>query len=303
MSEPVWTFNGSAVARTSPLGALWTTSTFTLDDAVPADPEYKSIQLLDSLIPNGFTPHLAPVRNWSLVVEADVSPLAGSDIPAKLRDGWAELLAAFDPTLGVVKLQGARANISAATITRHLFVETLASPSYTPRTASPSGNDEPGAYEGKGGYIVFPIRGRTIFPYWQAAALLTLDTAPATAELAISGSNDTVIISNVGRRWTGCRFVVGSVSGSVTSIQIVNSANGDTFVWSNAGGFANGDYFDLLATTPYAIDRYDSANRFAGTVGDKMRLELGSNTLTSTRGGGSGTCTLSLSWPEYHLTL
>lgn len=301
MSEPVWTFDGSAVARTSSLGAVWTTRLFEIDDAVPSDPNYKEIQLLDSLIPVG-VPHLAPVRNWRLVVEADVSALAGSDISAKLRDGWAELVTAFDPCLGVVKLQSARADVTTATITRHLFVETLSAPSYTPRTGDPKANDAPGAYEGGGGYIVFPVRGRTVFPYWQGASLLTLDTAPATAELAIGAGPDTVTINNAGRRWVGTRFVAGSVSGSVTSIQIVNGANGDTFVWSNAGGFANGDYFDLLATTPYAVDRYDTANVFAGTVGDKMRLEQGSNTLTGTRGAGSGTLTLAVSWPELHLT-
>lgn len=303
MSEPTWTFDGDAVARVSPLGAVWTVSNFTIDPARLADRQHKLVEVIDALVDQG-SAHLAPDRGWELVVEADVSQLAGSDIAAKLRDGWAELTAAFDPCLGVVKLQSERLDSDGATITRYLHVEVTEVPTYTPRTAEGSsapGLKEPGAYEGDGGYIVYTVRGRTLFPYWVGSALLALDTTPAAASLDIGASPDTVTIDNESRRWVGLRAVAGSVAGTLTSWQIVNGANGDTLIVnSTTGGFANGDYMDYLATDPRKKDWLNTT--FGG--GYFLRLEKGSQVLTGTRpgGGGSGTCTLALSWPELYLT-
>lgn len=300
MSQPTWSFNGSAIARTSPLGATWTVSEVTTRTAMLADRQHKHVEMIDGLVDQGAA-HLSPVRDVEFVVEADVSTLSGSDVDAKMADGWAELTTAFDPTLGVVKLQSARLNVSGATITRYLLVELTDVPTLEVRTAKPGNLDDSGAYAGHSGYIVYRAKARTVFPYWIGSALLTLDTAPATAELAIGASPDTVTINNAGRRWVGLRVTFGSVSGSVTSVTIANDVNSDSLIITNAGGFANGDYLDFLATDPRKIDRLDSANRFGGGT-YRMRLETGSQTLTGSRTAGSGTCTLSLSWPELHLT-
>lgn len=299
MSEPTWTLDGSAVERTSPLGATWTVRKFEIDDAELDDPGDKQVQVLDAHVDQG-TPHLSVARDWTLVVEADVSTLPGTDVTAKLYDGWAELATAFDPLIGVVKLQSARLDTSETTITRHLITRLLRGPSYTPRTSDPKQLDAPGAYAGDGGYIVYPVKGRTLFPYWIGSSLLTLDQSAATAELAIGASPDTVVIDNDGARWVGIKATAGSVSGSVTSLKIENGANGDRLAVTNAGGFANGDYLDFLATNPRRPLRSSSAVRFGD--GYFLRLERGSNTLTGTLLEGTGSLVLGLSWPELHLT-
>lgn len=302
MSDPTWSFNGSAIARTSAAGAVWTVASWRVGPAVLAERDHKPDQLNDALIDQG-VPHLDPVREVEIDVEADVSGITGSDIDAKIADGWQELTEAFDPAAGIVKLQSARLNASGATVTRYLLIELTDVPSLTHRTAKPANLDDSGGYAGEGGYIVYKLRGRTVFPYWIGASLLTVDSGAAAAELAISGSTDTVTIDNDSRRWVGVRLRIkaGSVSGSVTSIQFDNGANDDQLIWTNSGGFVAGDYIDWRATDPRKIDRMDSDNRFGGTS-TKMRLEQGSNTITSTRLAGSGTLTVELLYPELHLT-
>lgn len=299
MSEPTWSLDGAAIARTTALGAVWTVKSVTVSSAVVASRDHKYIAVHDALVDQG-TAHLEPARTVEIVVDADVSGLFGSDVDAKLADGWGELVSAFNPeALGVVKLQSSRLDRNGATITRYLLVEVIGVPTLDVRTAKPGGNDESGAYHGHDGYIVYRIVCRTLFPYWIGSALLTLDTAPAAAELDIGASPDTVTISNPGDRWVGQRFVVkaGSVSGTVTEIQIDNAANDDELVWRNAGGFIAGDYLDWFATDPRAKDFSSPAN-----ARGKSRLNTGSNTLTGTRGAGSGTLTLQLSRPELYLT-
>jgi hypothetical protein len=251
-----------------------------------------------------------PQLPWRKQVPADLRRQLAADAEKLVRGEWAlfgwkavEVGAPpcwhRDPTLGVVKLQSARLNVSGATITRHLLVELIGVPTLEVKTAKPSGIDESGAYAGHSGYIVYRARAQTVYPYWIGSALLTQDTAPATAELAISGSNDTVVINNASRRWVGLRVVFGSVSGTVTSVTITNSANSDSLVITHPTGFANGDVLDFLATDPRKIARTNA--RFGGGT-YRMRLETGSQTLTGARTAGTGTCTLTLSWPELHLT-
>lgn len=300
MTAPVWTFNGSAIARTTSGGAVWTVLGYGGGHGQLADRQHKHVEMIDGLIDQGGG-HIAPARDWWVAVKADVSGMSGSDTAAKIQDGWAELTTAFNPLLGVVKLQSARTNVSAAAVTRYILGEVIEVPSYQEFNSEPQGLRESGGYQGAGGYIVYVVRFRTVFPYWIGSALLNQDTAPANAELAISGASDTVTINNASRRWVGIRVLFGSVSGSVTSVTISNDANSDSLIITNSGGFANGDYLDFLATDPRKIDRLDSANRFGGGT-YRMRLETGSQTLTGTRTAGSGTCTLSLSWPELHLT-
>lgn len=301
MSAPVWTVNGSAVARTTSGGAVWTVLGYGGGSAVMDDPGHKRVQLLDADVDQGAR-HLAPGREWWLSIKADVSGMSGSDIPAKIQDAWAELTTAFDPLLGAIKVQSARTDVSAAAVTRYLIADIVDVPPYQEFNSEPRGMKESGGYQGAGGYIVYVVRFRTLFPYFVGSALLTADHSAAAATLDIGASPDTVVIDNNGRRWTGIRIVFGSVSGSVTTVTIGNSANSDSLVISNAGGFANGDYLDFLATDPRVIDRSGSAVRFGGG-NYRMRLEPGSQTLTGTRTAGTGTCTLTLSWPELHLTL
>lgn len=302
MSDPTWSYNGSAIARTTSAGAVWTVASWSIGPAVLDAREHKPDQLNDALIDQG-SAHINPVREIEIDIEADVSGITGSDIDAKIADGWQELTEAFDPAAGVVKLQSARLNASGATITRYLLIELTEVPSLTHRTSRPANLEDSGGYKGNDGYIIYKLRGRTLFPYWIGSALLTVDSGAAAAELAISGSTDTVTIANSSRRWVGVRLRVktGSVSGSVTSIQFDNDANDDQLIWTNAGGFASGDYIDWRATDPRKIDRADTANRFGGTS-TKMRLERGNNTITSTRLAGSGTLTVELLYPELHLT-
>lgn len=306
-AQVTWTFNGSAVARTTSLGAVWTLDPatgyrFDLDPATLAERDHKYIAVHDAMVDQG-SARINPVRNWSLTLLCSVSGMAGSDVTAKLADAWGELQAAFPISGGVVKLQSARADITGATITRFLLVEVTEEPTFALRSGEPAGLAESGAYTGGTGYIVYKVRGRTVFPYWVGSALLTLDGSAAAAELAIGASPDTVTIVNAGRRWTGVRLRVktGSVSGSVTSITFSNGANSDELIWTNAGGFADGDYLDWFATDPRTIDRTDTANRFGGTS-TRMRLDVGSNTLTGTRSAGTGTLTVELLWPALFLT-
>lgn len=298
-----WSVNGSALARTATTGAVWTADPtigyeFKLDGAALAERDHKYVQLLDALVDQGVA-HITPARGGYLRFMCNASAVTGSGAEAKLADAWQELTEAFDIGLGVVKLQASRVNRNGTTITRYLLIEITEVPSFELKMAKP--DEAAGAYAGASGFISYTLRFRTLFPYWIGSALLTLDTAPATAELAIGASPDTVVINNASRRWVGLRVTFGSVSGSVTSVTITNGANGDTLIITNAGGFANGDYLDVLATDPRKIARSGSAVRFG--AGYYCRLETGSQTLTGTRTAGSGTCTLSLSWPELHLTL
>lgn len=300
MSEITWSWDGSAVARTSSLGAVWTVESW---DVKPARPliEHKQVDLLSALVDTVETV-LDPVREWELVVKADVSALTGSVVERKLVAGWEELAEAFNPCGGVAKLQATRKDLAAADVTRYLLGEILDAPSYSPRTAEPKGRAESGGYEGAGGYIIYVVRGRTVFPYWVGSTLLNQDTAPANAELAIGASPDTVVINNASPRWVGVRLDCGSVSGSVTRFSVENAANGDSVIVNNAGPFDNNDYVDLLATDPRKPD-FGTANTFPGPGHVRLRLEPGSNTLTGTRLVGTGTLTLSLSWPSLDLSL
>lgn len=301
MTTPVWTVNGSAVVRTTSGGAVWSVLGYGGGSAVLDDPGHKRVQLLDADIDQG-SRHLSPVREWWLSIKADVSDMSGSDVEAKIQDGWAELNTAFDPLLGTIKVQAARTNVATTAVTRYLLAEIIDVPPYQEFSAEPKGMRESGGYQGAGGYIVYVVRFRTLFPYFVGSALLTQDTTPATAELAIGASPDTVVINNAGRRWVGMRITFGSVSGTVTAVTIANAANSDSLIITHPSGFVNGDYLDFLATDPRVIDRSSSSVRFGGG-NYRMRLETGSNTLTGSRTTGSGTCTLSLSWPELHLTL
>ncbi len=301
MSTITWEWDGSAVARTTALGAEWTVDDYFVSPA-RAVTDHKRVDLLDALIDNTETT-LDPVRDWRLVIRADVSGISAANTRRKLYAGWEELVTAFDPTQGVKKLEATRKDTSGTDVARHLLAEIGEVPSLQIHTADPRGLAESGAYDGEDGYIIYVVRGTTVFPYWVDADLLDQDTAPADAELNIGASPDTVTIDNAGARWVGVRALVGSVSGSVTQWSISNAANSDLLTVSNAGPFANGDYVDMLATDPRKIDRADSANKFTGGGINRLRLDKGSQVLTGSRLAGTGTLTLSLSWPKLSLTL
>lgn len=300
-SEITWTWDGSAVARTSTLGAVWTVLSWRVGPAGSVT-DHKRIELLDALVDSVETT-LDPVRSWELTIKADCSGISAANAERKIIAGWEELAEAFDPTIGVAKLLATRKDTSGSDVSRYLLAEITSVPSYTPKTGEAGdGIKESGAYEGEGGYIIYTVRGTTVFPYWIGSALLNQDTAPADAELAISGSTDTVTIANASPRWVGVRLVVGSTSGSVTRITVANTTNGDSITFDNQGPLADGDYIDFLATDPRVVD--ESADTTYVSAGHtRLRLSPGSNTLQSTRGAGTGTCTLSVSWPSLDLSL
>jgi len=301
-----WKYDGSAIARTTAAGAVWTVDV--PKGGVLRPPtlatDHKYIAILDALV-DVVPSRLHPEREWGLVVRADVSGISAANVERKLAAGWEELATAFDPRLGVVEVECTRKDAAGADVVRHIIAENHTMPSYTPRTADPGGLDAPGAYEGAGGYIVFPIGGKTLFPYWVGSTLLSLDTAPAAAELDISGVADTVTIVNPGNRWAGLRIEVkaASVSGSVTRITVSNAANGDSVVINDAGPFAAADGLDWFASDPRKVAMLGAGTTIVSADVTSIRIEPGSNVLTGTRTLGAGTLTLSLSWPDLRLTL
>ena len=301
MSETTWKWDGSAIERTTALGAEWTVEDWSVDPATIIT-DHKRIELLDALIDNVETT-LNPVRKWKLVIRADVSGISAANTRRKIDAGWEELVAAFDPTQGVKQLEATRKDASGNDVVRHLLAEITEVPSRQIRTAEPKGLAESAGYDG--GYIIYVLRGQTVFPYWIDSALLDQDTSDSDAELAIGASDDTVVIDNDCARWVGLRVAVksGSVSGSVTEFSIENGANGDVLQLKNDGPFADTDWVDYLATDPRKVSRADSATKYTGTGITRMRLEKGEQTLTGSRVAGSGSLTVSLSWPKLSLTL
>jgi len=298
MTLPTWKWGGSAIAQTASSGATWTVHDFRPPVWEPSL-GVKENEVLDAAIDIGAA-HPRPQNECTIVVEVDASAIGASNTDENLHDAWQELTEFFDPLDGVQKLEATRQDAASANVVRHLWCQVIEVPSFRYRTGDPSDQWSAGGYHSASGRIFYPVRLSTMVPYWQIATLDDQDTSPADAELAISGSTDTVTIANAGRRWVGLRIDVSAVSGTVTQVTIDNQTNGTALIVKDTTALANSDYFDWLATDPRAVTKTDSANRWG--LGSNFKLDPGNNTLQSTRDSGTGTCTFSLSWPALHWT-
>lgn len=301
MSDGItWSYDGSAIARTSTLSAVWTVIDWDLSPFT-VKTDHREIQLIDAALPQGDA-HPEIKRKWSVVIKADVSALSGA-VEAKLAAGWHELAQVFEPTNGEKKLQATYDDTGGTPVSRHLIVNINQIDEFKIRQGSPTGTTKSGGYTGEGGYIIFRVEGHTLFPYWIGATLLTLDTGAAAAQLLISGAGaDTVTINNPGDRWCGLKIEFGSSGGgSVSSLTVANGANGDSLALVDSGPFADTDEFDWFCTDPRKVTRA-TTDTHPG-LGSKIRIEPGDNTLTGTRVAGTGATTLTLSWPYLTKTL
>ncbi|MBK8260267.1 MAG: hypothetical protein IPK80_02895, partial [Nannocystis sp.] len=189
-----FTWEGSTVATTRSSGAVWTV----LDHDLPGLSVRPRVQRIDIL--GGEREIYDPLpdypRPWSLTIKAECSGMSGSSDEGKTADAWAEAAAFFAPLAGVGWLGSVRVDAAAAAVSRRLRCNVLEVPPWQVRSGKPGGLS-PGAYPVTGApYIVYVASGDTRFPFYCGTSLLTADTSAAAAELAVSGSTDTVTINN-----------------------------------------------------------------------------------------------------------
>lgn len=300
-----WKWGGTAIADTRASGAVWTVDDYEIGSLV-MEPRVQALQLLDGERET-YAPLPGAARSWRLAININAAAVTGSSPTDESRamDAWEEAAAFFDPLDGEAKLEATRLDSDGASVVRHLRASCLDVPQYRGQGYDPQGLGASGAYLPTGApYLVYVASGMTRFPYWEVATLLATDTAPAAAELDVSGSADTVTINNPGNRWGGLRVVVkaASVSGTVNGFTITNDTHGDVLKITKSTAMAAGEYVDWLATDPRAIDK-TSGWKF-GTGDNRMRIEPGTQTLSIARtGAGSGTLTLQLSWNSLHYSL
>lgn len=297
-----WTWNGVSVAGSRSIGAVWTVRDYEVGPMVFL-PRVQQLDMLQGEWET-YSPIPVPSRSWRLAIQADVTSIAGNDTEGELADGWEDAASFWSPLAGAGWLTATRTNASGSSVARKLKANVLTVPEFRIMGHDPQGLGESGAYNVTGApYIIYRAQGDTRFPYWVRSTLLTTDTGAAAAELAVSGSTDTVTINNPGVRWAGCKVTVkaGSVSGSVTGFTITNNTNGDVMALTRGSAFAEGEYLDWFASDPLEITK-DSDWRYSG-AGDKLRIDPGDNTLQVVRDAGAGTLTLELAWPAYYYSL
>lgn len=301
----VYTWDADALETARASGAVWSSARVDVG-AFEAEPRVARLELL-----HGETEIMPPLPNMRIPIELSLKIAAASLTgtsptgESRLIDAWAEAASFFNPVSSAVKLACSRPDSDGNTVSRYLLASALSVSQFQMRMNDPQERKESGAYDPDGGcYIVWVQRADTRFPWWTSAALLDQDTAPATAELAVGASTDTVTIVNPGDRWAGVRLEVkaASVSGTVTGWSVSNGANASVLGMTKATAMAAAEAVDWYATSPLANSR-SSGWEFSTAAPNTFRLEPGSNTLTVTRTAGSGTLTLLVSWPSHHLTI
>ena len=296
-------WGGTSIAATRSSSAVWTVLDYEFGPMV-FEPRTQDLRAIHGQVER-WDPVPEVSREWRLVIMSDATALVGTTPTDESRaiDAWEEAASFFNPMNGTTKLEVTRPDSDAANVVRHLYANVLEIDQPRMMMHDPQGLAS-GMYQVSGApYVVFEVRGDTRFPWWTRASLLTTDTAPAAAELAVSGSTDTVTINNPGDRWVGCKFNVkaASVSGTVNGFTLTNTTNGDVLKITKSTAMAAAEYVDWLAVDPRVVDK-TSTWRF-GTGDNRMRLDPGNNTIEVARtGAGTGTLTLELSWPSVHLT-
>jgi len=297
-------WGGTAIAGSRSSSAVWTVQDYEFGPLV-FEPRVQELRILHGEREN-WSPMPVARRDWRLTIKIDASAVVGTTPTDESRvlDAWEEAASFFDPYGGTAKLEVTRPDTDAANVVRHLYANVLEIDQPRIIHHDPQGVGGSGAYPvSTMPYAIFVVRGDTRFPWWTRASLLTTDTAPAAAELAVSGSTDTVTINNPGDRWVGCKFNVkaASVSGTVNGFTLTNTTNGDVLKITKSTAMAAAEYVDWLAVDPRTVDK-TAAWKF-GTGDNRMRLEPGNNTIEVARtGAGTGTLTLELSWPSLHYT-
>ena len=298
-----FTWEGTAVAATRASGAVWTVPRYTLP-MFSVKPRTARTDLL-----GGEAEMYAPLADyparWSLVIQADCTGVSGSDSEGKKIDAWAEAAAFFDPVAGTGWLGVTRPDASGATVSRRVRANVLTVPAFE-YPLQPGGPDDTGARINP--YFFYKVEGDTRFPYWCGASLLATDTSAAAAELAISGSTDTVTINNPGARWVGLKLTVksSSVSGNVDGFTVTNNTNGTFLTIADTAHLVALEYIDWHASQPRTnpFPGYDMSAAWSyGALGNNLRIDPGDNTLQVVRDAGAGTCTLQLSWPSYFTSI
>lgn len=300
-----FSWNGSTVATTRASGAVWTVADYTLPD-FSVRPRVAALDLHDA---EWETYRALPekVGAWRMVIHADVTGAVASSNEGTLIDCWAEAAAFWSPIAGAGYLGVSRPTRAAATVSRKLWANVQRVPVFTLQMQEPRGDTGSGAYDPDGSpYFVYVVEGDTRFPYWMGSTLLDDDISSAAAELAISGSTDTVTINNPGVRWVGLKLTVkaGSVSGSVDGFTVTNNTNGTFVAITNAAHLVAGEYIDWHATAPitHPLPGSDMSSAWRyGVLGNNLRIDPGDNALQVVRTAGAGTCTLELDWPSYFM--
>lgn len=300
-----WTFGGTAVAATRASGAVWTVEDFELGP-MAFEPRVQELHILHGEREK-FDPLPVASRPWTMTIKINASGVTGGSTTGErqVMDAWEEACEFWNPYAGAQKLQATRTDTDATSIVRHIYASPLELPDYRDLTADPQGLGESGAYpNGTIPHAIFKVSGDTRCPWWIRSTLLDQDTAPAAAELAVSGGADTVTINNPGKRWVGIKFVVkaASVSGTVNGFTITNDTHGDVLKITKSTAMAAAENIDWYASDPLEISK--TTAWLYGTGDNKMRIEPGTQTLSIARtGAGTGTLTLQLSWPSMHLSI
>lgn len=300
-----WAFGGTAIAGARSSGAVWTVEDFELGPLV-FEPRVQQLLILHGEREK-FDPIPTASRAWTMTLKVDASGVTGSSTTGErqVMDAWEEACEFWNPYAGAAKLQATRTDADGSSIVRHIYVSPLELPDYRDLTSDPQGLGESGAYPNSGTpHAVFRVSGDTRFPWWIRSTLLDQDTAPAAAELAVSGSPDTVTISNPGKRWVGVKLVVkaASVSGTVNGFTVTNDTHGDVLKVTKATAMAAAESVDWYASDPLEVTK--TSTWLWGTGDNKLRIEPGTNTLSIARtGAGTGSLTLQLSWPSMHLSI
>lgn len=207
---------------------------------------------------------------------------------------WRRLEKLLSPDAGEVYLKITRTDDDdSTTVTNMLLCEAMG----LPALPFPKGGEDESVF---GAMLRYPLRLWCPFPFFWT---LTPETATTTS---IGASPGTATLNNTGSVYCGVKFVVGSVSGTVTKITVSNSTTGDEFTVSSSA-FVNGDTFDFGYT-----DKQWQSSMLSGTgvpvfatnaAGDSkasMLLAPGNNSISATRVGGTGSCVLTAYWQPCH---
>ena len=179
-------WGGTAIAGSKSSGASWSILDYEFGP-FQVEPRVQELRILQAEREN-WEPLVNPRREWRITIKIDASAVTGSSPTdeSRILDAWEEAATWWDPYGGTAKLEVTRPDTDGTNVVRHLYANVLevAQPRF--QEYDPQGIGGSGAYAVSGGaYAVLVVKGDTRFPWWTRASLLTQDTAPAAAELAV----------------------------------------------------------------------------------------------------------------------